>query len=395
MSRKRSYQSHRSKGPVVRKPRFRHPAPPSAETRLRNQILAALYRSEGAVVINDIVKALDLPRSGKHEIEHGLILLEREGLVRSSGKKRFSLNQRHPLAEATIVMSQSGHAFATELSRRPEVMGSDQAKDPYIAPARLNGGLHGDRVLVAVTASRRLGKTEAEVLLILKRASRQLAGIYTKGGRHGIVHPDDQRFPFAIPLTTAPPDTLVEGEAVIVDLHYDGTTTPWGEVVEILGDPNLIAVQVRLVIDKYKLPHQFSETANQQANLPPPDPAATIREDLRDVLHVTIDGADAKDFDDAIAVQKTRTGYRLLVSIADVGAYVPIGSDLDREAYERGTSVYLPSTVVPMLPENLSNNLCSLLPDIDRLAITATLDFDRQGKLRAKSFARSIIRSHQ
>lgn len=395
MSKNRSYRKHRSKTRFAGTPRPRHPAPSVAETRLRNRILATLYRFESPLGVSDIVKALDLPRSGKHEVQHGLTLLEREGLVRPGGKKSYRLSTRHPLAEATIAMSPSGHAFATELSRRPDTMGSDRAKDPYIAPARLYSGLHGDRVLVAITPSRRPGKTEAEVLTVLRRASRQLAGIFSAEGRHGTVQPDDQRFPFTIQLSAAPPAAVADGDAVIVELHYADGTTPRGEIVEILGTPTLVAVQVRLVIDKHKLPYRFSEAAERQADLPPPDPAAGSREDLRDSLHVTIDGADAKDFDDAVAVKKTRSGYRLLVSIADVGAYVPVDSDLDREAYERGTSVYLPSTVVPMLPENLSNNLCSLLPDTDRLAITAILDFDRQGRLRAKSFTRSIIRSHQ
>ncbi|MCB2217514.1 MAG: ribonuclease R [Desulfobulbaceae bacterium] len=395
MSRNRSYRKHRPKARSVGTSKFRRPTPPTAETRLRNRMLAELYRSEKAIGVNEMVKSLDLPRSSKHEIENGLILMEREGLVRPSGKKRFNLSNRHPLTEATIVMSPSGHAFATELSRRPEVMGPDSAKDPYIASSRLHSGLHGDRVLVAVSPSRRPGKTEAEVISVLKRASRQLAGIFSAEGRHGIVQPDDPRFSFTIHLDAPPPAAVTDGDAVIIELHYTDGTTPRGEIVEILGNPDLVAVQVRLVIDKHKLPYRFSEAAERQANLPPPDPAADNREDLRDIEHVTIDGADAKDFDDAVAVRRTRSGYRLLVSIADVSAFVPVDSDLDREAYERGTSVYLPSTVVPMLPENLSNNLCSLLPDTDRLAITVTLDFDRQGRLRAKSFTRSIIRSHQ
>ncbi len=119
------------------------------------------------------------------------------------------------------------------------------------------------------------------------------------------------------------------------------------------------------------------------------------REDLRELLHITIDGEDAKDFDDAVCVEKKRNGFCLWVSIADVGAYVRPGSRLDLEAYERGTSVYFPGTVIPMLPENLSNNLCSLLPNKDRLAVTVVLDFDRSANLKHKRILRSIIRSSQ
>lgn len=371
-------------------------APPSAETRLNNRILAALYLSGSALGINDIVAKLGLPRSGKHDVERGLALLCREGLVRQSGRKQYSLGARHPLAEATVEMSQSGYSFATALSRQPGTKPSSGDKDSFIPPARRNTALHGDRVLVAVSESGRRGKTEAEVLHILKRASDQLAGILGPGGRYGIVRPDDSRYPFDIFLAAPPTAPVSDGAAVIVRLRYDDAgIAPRGEIIEVLGDPNRLAVQVRLVIDKFNLPHRFSDQAEQEAHTPPPDPAENRREDLRDILHVTIDGADAKDFDDAVAVQKTRNGYRLLVSIADVGAFVPAGSRLDQEAYERGTSVYFPSIVVPMLPENLSNNLCSLLPDTDRLAVTAILDFNRQGGLIAKRFARSIMRSHQ
>ncbi len=138
---------------------------------------------------------------------------------------------------------------------------------------------------------------------------------------------------------------------------------------------------------------KFSPEALQDANQAETAPDPADREDLREILHYTIDGEDAKDFDDAIAVLRMGHGYRLYVSIADVAAYVIPGSRLDIEAYERGTSTYFPGFVLPMLPENLSNNLCSLMADVDRLAMTAVLDFDRQGLLLKKRFTRSIIRS--
>ena len=153
-------------------------------------------------------------------------------------------------------------------------------------------------------------------------------------------------------------------------------------------------MQTRLVAEKFALPVSFSAKAEQEAFHALPEPGKDQRSDLREIKHYTIDGADAQDFDDAVAVVKKRDGFRLYVSIADVGAYVKPGSVLDKEAYARGTSVYFPGTVIPMLPENLSNNLCSLVPGTDKLTLTVVIDYSRDGKIRNKQFLRSLIKSH-
>jgi ribonuclease R len=194
------------------------------------------------------------------------------------------------------------------------------------------------------------------------------------------------------------PEDLQAGDAVIVQLAeaQEETGSLRGSIIEVLGNPDLIDVQMRLVIEKFKLPHIFSDQAEQEsARLPDEITETKGREDLREILHVTIDGETAKDFDDAVAVLKTKKGFRLYVSIADVSHFVRPGTALDKEAYERGTSIYFPGRVIPMLPEKISNNLCSLIPDRDRLAFTAILDFDRQANVVNKRFVKSIIRSHK
>ena len=170
---------------------------------------------------------------------------------------------------------------------------------------------------------------------------------------------------------------------------------PRAEIIHILGDPKKAEVQSILVAAHYSLPVRFSSKAEQEAERATLAPENGSRSDFRDILHYTIDGSDAKDFDDAVAVEKTRKGFRLYVSIADVSAYVPEGTVLDQEAYQRGTSVYFPGTVLPMLPESLSNDLCSLTPGADKLTVTAVLDYDRQGTILKTSFHRSVIRSYQ
>jgi len=195
-----------------------------------------------------------------------------------------------------------------------------------------------------------------------------------------------------------------DGQVVVVELlsptehlEVEGRNLP-GRVIEILGDPDDMDVQVQIVIQKHQLPHTFSDEALKEADILPdtvqPKECAE-RQDLRQLPIITIDGETARDFDDAVHVAKTRTGYRLIVAIADVAHYIKKGSDMDKEAIERGTSVYFPNKVVPMLPEKLSNHMCSLMPHTDRLALVAEITFDKQGNRKKTSFYEAVIHSHR
>jgi ribonuclease R len=305
------------------------------------------------------------------------------------------LNRTARLVEATVEMKQGGFAFGTEIGQAKRT--SKAIKDPYISGARLHSALHGDRVLLRLDRERRNGRSEAEVIQVLERHSGRITGFYVSGKKSGTVYPEDRKFPFDITITSPPEPEIRDGDAVVVKLlEGTGKHGRWeGEIAEVIGDPNDFDVQVRLVTEKFELPVTFSDKAMQEAAEARPEPGPGEREDLRDIFHVTIDGEDAKDYDDAIGVLKNDGGYRLYVSIADVSAYVKTGSELDREAYARGTSIYLPGTVIPMLPEKLSNDLCSLLPETDRLALTAILDFDKNGQPGTARFTRSVIRSSQ
>ncbi len=363
--------------------------------RLNRDILVRLYLENRPLTISDLLVSLKLPRSARSAAEAAVVELSRHGDIFKAGRNTFSLGRSLLFVEATIEKNPRGFGFASDLFFREH----EQIfkKDPFIAAAKMGSARHGDRVLIRVFNVRRDGRPEAEVIHIISRGKSRLAGFYQSDHLHGIVHPEDPRYPHSIVVSQPVQVPVNDGDAVIVKLveQQDSAGRMSGEIIKVLGDPASVAVQADLVAEKFELITVFSPEAEQESAVARPTPGFDSREDLRELLHITIDGPDAKDFDDAVCVQKTPHGFRLWVSIADVGAYVRPGSRLDLEAYERGTSVYFPGTVIPMLPENLSDNLCSLLPDKERLAVTVRLDFDRAGNLRNKNYSRSIIKSRQ
>ena len=242
-------------------------------------------------------------------------------------------------------------------------------------------------------------RKRADAILALTRGAQKIIGIYQGGGKTGLVIPEDVNLPFHILVHRENSRGAANGAVVVAEIitpGYQGIGNPEGHILEVLGDPNDLAVQTEIVIRRHDIPREFSRAAmTQSKSLSAGVGLDPDREDLRQIPHVTIDGETARDFDDAVAIEKTREGFRLFVSIADVSYYVEPRTPLDQEAYSRGTSVYFPSMVLPMLPERLSNDLCSLVPHQDRLTLTAILDFDHEGILIAKRFTRSIIRSQE
>lgn len=363
---------------------------------LDNDILALLYKSIAPVSVNDIAQELAASDSDKKYIEKSLGMLLQENSIKKSGKRQFALSKSALMYEGILEQNPRGFGF---VSQRTSMIDSPSlSKDPFIPASRLKSARQGDKVLIRAQRLRSDDRPEASVVKILARGTEKLAGFFSHDARGGMVVPEDLRFSFTVLVDPNAHPELRNGDAVIVkiDPADQSFRTVRGEIVEILGSPDNIDVQMRMVIQKFNLPHIFSPEAEQEAAMLPEEIIAEQgREDLRKILHVTIDGETAKDFDDAVAVTRTRKGFRLYVSIADVSHFVTPGTALDKDAYERGTSIYFPGRVIPMLPEKLSNNLCSLVPHLDRLALTAILDFDRAGELLDKRFTRSIIRSHQ
>ncbi|MCF6291468.1 MAG: ribonuclease R [Desulfobacterales bacterium] len=370
---------------------------------LAEEVLAFLQQRNQPLSLSEIQTGLGLGaghRSRKNLLA-ALAGLCRRQLVECPANKKYRLTARTGLHEGTLEMTPRGFGFVvldTGDAGEPSGNGKgDRKKDPFVGPGSLGSAHHGDRVLVELQGRQR-GRAEAKVVRVINRAVTRLVGIYVAGRPTGMVVPEEERLLFNILIRKEYSCNARNGHAVVAEIidFKPGQRNPEGRIVEVLGDPENIAVQTEIVIRKHGLPHAFSEAAlAETAALDATVATDENRRDLRDIAHVTIDGESARDFDDAVAIQKTKQGYRLHVSIADVSHYVRPGTVLDDEAYLRGTSVYFPNRVVPMLPERLSNDLCSLVPDQDRMAFTAVLDFDRHGRRKKKKFCRSVIRSRQ
>ncbi len=362
--------------------------------RLENNILTYLYSSEKPVTFRALSRALAAQKRREDDINSIINSLLSKKYIQKNEKKHLTLNRNAPLYIGNLEKNPKGFGFVT--APTPYLSAAPLAKDPYISASRMNSAIHGDRLLIRITRIRNDNRPEGEVVKILSHGRDTIAGFYFPQKQGSIVHPEDPRFPFHIKVE----DSAVkphEGDAVIVRIKRDRQSSGdmSGEIIELLGSPDNIDVQMRLVIEKFSLPHRFSDHALREAEkLPESFKSSKDRLDLRKVEHITIDGETAKDFDDAVCVKKTPEGFLLYVSIADVSYFVRPGSYLDKEAYARGTSIYFPGRVIPMLPENLSNDLCSLVPGKDRFTVTAILKFDHNGKLLKKEFTRSVIRSH-
>jgi ribonuclease R len=300
--------------------------------------------------------------------------------------------------EGTVEGHRDGHGFVMP----------DSADSPiYLAPQEMRSVLHKDRVRVRVLRMDRKGRPEGRVLDILERRKAPIIGRLLHEGGQWIVAPEDSRWGQDILIPKNATASAAVGQVVSVELTEPPSlhSQPVGRVAEVLGEIDDSGMEIQIAVRKYEVPHEFSpQTLAQAAALPdklrPAD--RKHRVDLTDVLLVTIDGEDARDFDDAVYCEPYKggrgknavEGWRLLVAIADVSHYVKPGEPLDEDAYERATSVYFPRRVIPMLPEKLSNGLCSLNPDVPRLSMVCDMLVKGDGTIHAYQFYPAVIESH-
>lgn len=309
--------------------------------------------------------------------------LEEEGRILRTRNDRYGVPERMNLIRGKIQAHAKGFAFL--------ISDDAQQADVYIHANDLKSAMNGDIVLVRVTSqSEGGGRMEGEVVRIIQRAVTQLVGTFEGFDSYAFVTPDDTRIQRDIFIPQAAFHGAVDGQKVVVRIvqYPEGRSAAEGEVIEILGHKNDPGVDILSIVRKHQLPESFADEVMNEAllrsdHVTAEELAEQQRVDLRNELIVTIDGADAKDLDDAVQVKRLDNGNFLLgVHIADVGYYVPERSELDQEAYRRGCSVYLVDRVIPMLPHRLSNGICSLNPKVDRFTLSCEMEFD------AKTFAR-------
>lgn len=320
-----------------------------------------------------------------------LVAMEEEGLVVRTRSNRYGVPERMNLVRGKVTGHAKGFAFVT-----PEEPGMD---DIFIPPSELKNAMHGDTVLVRVQSESGGARREGTIVRILERGVKEVVGTYTESKYFGFVIPDDKRIVNDIFIPKNAANGAVEGHKVVVRLtsYPEGRMSAEGEVVQILGHKNDPGVDILSVIYKHGLPLQFPDDVIDHANRVPDvitEKDLEGRRDLRGEMIVTIDGEDAKDLDDAVTVTKLENGnYKLGVHIADVSHYVEEGSPIDREAYERGTSVYLVDRVIPMIPHRLSNGICSLNPKVDRLTLSCEMEITPQGEVVSHDIFQSVIRT--
>src|SRR5215468_11323400 len=376
---------------------------------IREQILSLLARKDYRPLNKiDIARKLGFTGTERVALRKSLRELERAGEIARIRKNRYVLPAEADLVTGKVSIHQAGYGFLA-----PEAPGGP---DVFVAAENIGTAMHGDRVVARIIRDepfkRIKGRREGRVIRILERAHDTIVGTLQCSRNFYYVVPDDPRFvhdvyvghvskspqPQPEVTSTTPGAAPQVGDKVVVRLEpwESRHVNPEGEIIEVLGRASDPGVDMLSIIRKYHLPTEFPRDVLDQAQgISNAIDARQLegRKDLREEFIVTIDPDDARDFDDAIQVEKTGSGWRLGVHIADVATYVEPGSALDREARRRGNSVYLPDRVTPMLPERLSNGVCSLKPEVDRLAHSVFIQFDKRGVTRSARFARSVIRS--
>ncbi len=369
--------------------RKRRPEPREIDQRV---VLELLKKENHPLVIRDFVRRFDLTHEEKRGLKVLLNEMTSEGQIIRIKGRRYGLPSRMNVVVGRLQCHPDGYGFVIVEDR-------DQP-DIFIKPRDLREAMHGDRVAVRIERLRKpRGKgREGRIVRVLERGTQRIVGRFIPGDGFGRVVPDDNRYLLEVVIPKKHVMKAKEDQIVVAEITQYPTIArnPEGRIVHILGYPGDPEVLPRIVIWEYDLPDGFPASVLREAEAIPQrvrDEETVGRMDLRGKVTVTIDGENARDFDDAVSIEERDGGYTLWVSISDVGHYVKPGAHLDKEAYRRGTSVYFPDRVIPMFPPKLSNGICCLHPHMDRLTLTAALRFDREGNLADCEVFKSVIRS--
>ncbi|MEP7042231.1 MAG: ribonuclease R [Dokdonella sp.] len=357
----------------------------------REAIAALLVEHGELMTVEAIAHTLRLTAPPDFEaLTRRLAAMLRDGQLIQNRRGGYGVASKLDLIRGGVIANAEGYGFL-----RPEEGGEDL----YLSPAEMRKVLHGDRVLASVVGVDRRGRRQGAIVEVLERRSPRLVGRVVQENGLVLVTPDDRRLHQDILIKPGMDLGARSGQIVVVEITDQPTAQrgPMGKVLTVLGERLTPSLVVEMAIASHDLPHEWPAAAlRDAAQIEPSVLAAEIkgRVDLRAMPLVTIDGEDAKDFDDAVYAEPTEQGFRLLVAIADVSHYVQPGGAIDEEAYNRSTSVYFPGFVVPMLPETLSNGICSLNPRVERLCMVCDMQVNHDGEVTRSKFYPAVMRSH-
>ena len=373
----------KNKSKKPKKP-YKHPIPG------RNELIDALTEAGRPQKADALLKAFGL----KGQRMRGLLVERLDAMVRAgqiirNRRKEYCLTEKLELVTGTVSGHRDGFGF---------VLPDDGSADVYLSAREMRALFDGDRVAVKIVGLDRRGKPEGKLVEVLERGTREIAGQFLRERGIGVVIPDNAKIDHRILIAKgesggAKPGQIVVARILDFPTHVEPAT---GRIIEIIGSPEQAGIATDIAIQSHAIPTRWPKAVRTQAKTYGSKVAGAAKKDridLRDINLVTIDGADARDFDDAVYCERSGKGWRLIVAIADVAHYVDFQSPLDKEAIKRGTSVYFPDRVVPMLPEVLSNGLCSLNPKVERLCMVCDMRVSAEGKVTRSNFVEAVMRS--
>lgn len=353
----------------------------------REFIIQVLAEQGVPMPFAELVVAMDIQEVEREFFERRMFAMERDGQVMRNRRNAYLLPSKADLIRGTVQGHPDGYGFVTS---------DDGGADIFLGPNEMREVLHGDRVMVRVAGLDRRGRPEGKLVEVLERANTRIVGRVLVENGVTLVVPENRRISQEILLAPGAKSKAVAGQVVVVELVEQPTryAQPIGKVVEILGNYADPGMEIEIALRKHELPFEFSKAAKEQARRLP-DKVRKMdwkgREDITALPLVTIDGETARDFDDAVFCEREGRGFRLVVAIADVSHYVSVGSALDSESYDRGNSVYFPRRVIPMLPEKISNGLCSLNPQVERLCMVCDMSLSQTGVIKQYRFYPAVM----
>jgi ribonuclease R len=356
------------------------------------QILELMKEEDRPLLLKEVLHRLGHQKEQRQKAREYLRDLADKGKVVRIRGNRYGLPSKMNLIVGRVKTHPDGYGFVI-----PEAGGEE---DIFISPRNLKEAMNGDRVVARVESIRRKGK-EGSVIRILERKTRKVVGKFMRAKNYSYIIPEDERILQEVFIPEGETKRARPNQIVVAEITQYPTerARPEGRITHILGYPDDPEIEPQIIIHKYELPYRFSSVVLREAqNLPPAPSSHEYRDrvDLREIPTFTIDGENARDFDDAVSIERERDGgLKLYVSISDVSHYAREETGLDNEAYSRGTSVYFPDRAIPMFPPELSNEICCLHPRVDRLTLTAELRYDGNGERRAVQFYPSVIRSDE